>query len=111
MHTLIFGILPIVLLFTAPIVQIVLSRKRLKDKTHFTLGGIVTLTFILGIIFPIAATYIAICGLSPDIKCATGIAGIAPLGIFITIVATPVIALIFYLMDKSKRKAAISYFE
>jgi hypothetical protein len=111
MHTLIFGVVPLVLLFTAPIVQIILSRRKLNNNTIFSLGSIAAISFILGIVFPVAATYIALCGLSPDIKCATGIIGIAPLGIFITIVTTPVISLIFYLMDKAKRKASISYFE
>ena len=92
MHTLIFGILPFVLLFTAPIVQIVLSRQGLKDNTTFSFGNIAVISLILGIILPIAATYIALCGLSPDIKCAMGITGIAPLGIFITIVTTTVVS-------------------
>ncbi|WP_129876854.1 hypothetical protein [Mucilaginibacter terrigena] len=83
--------------------QIVLSSKKIHGKVKLSFIFINISCFLSGIILPLVATYIFIGGISPDIKCITGIEVIALLGFFITIVTTPIIATVSYINYRSKQ--------
>ncbi|MFD0763885.1 hypothetical protein ACFQZI_03425 [Mucilaginibacter lutimaris] len=104
MHTLIFAIIPLLLLFTAPVIQVVLSSKKVHGKIALSFIGINIISLLLGIILPLVATYIFICGISSNIKCITGVEGVAIIGFLITFIATPIIAIISYSNYKSNQK-------
>jgi len=81
-----------------------LSELRVRNKIKLATGIIAILSLILGILISISATILLINNLPAGTKCITGEVGVAVLGIFITLITTPVIGLIYVLMYNSKHK-------
>ncbi|MBB3055617.1 hypothetical protein [Mucilaginibacter gotjawali] len=71
-----FGLIPLMLIFAAPVFQLILSIKALKGKTKLNLLWVSFIALILGVLLPVGATFISIYGLPPGTKCATGSVGL-----------------------------------
>lgn len=105
-----FGLIIPALLITLPIsFQIAYTVRRIKDKTQISLLTICLLTFVLGLILAIAATYISMYGLSIGInpgepQCIIGVPLFAFAGIGLTLVLTPMIGIAGALVVYYKRK-------
>jgi hypothetical protein len=98
---LIIGI-PLILIFSPPVLQIKLSSLRSKGKIAMPLWCINLLALALGVILPVIAMFVSMYGLPAGVKCATGCVAFAVLGFLINAIAIPVIALLGYLSNKSK---------
>jgi heme/copper-type cytochrome/quinol oxidase subunit 2 len=100
----------LILYFIAPVVQLILSGKRLKNRIKLPIGAITAIMLVAGIVLCIAATNLIIYSAnynrepSDRIKCITGPVGFAIMMIFINIIATLFIGIISYAMYCSKRK-------
>jgi uncharacterized membrane protein len=105
-----FGLIIPTLLIILPICfQIVYTVRRIKDKTQMSLLRICLLTFVLGLVLSIAATYISILGLSIGInpgepQCITGISFFTFFGIGLTLILTPMIGIAGALIVHYKRR-------
>jgi hypothetical protein len=99
-------IIPFLLLFVAPCMQIILSLLRLKGRIKLPLLIIDVLALSLGFVLSIASMGVSIYGLSPGIKCATGCAAFVFFGFLITVIAVPIIAIVTFLAHRSKKKMA-----
>jgi len=97
--------LALLMTFAAPVIQIVLCTLKLKNKINLNLIYISLLTLLLGIVLSIGAFYL-LCSLINvnETRCVTGEAGITMCGFFITIVLTPLIAVIFATIAYLKNK-------
>jgi hypothetical protein len=92
-------ILPLILIITPNLFQLVFTIRRLKKKIDISIGFIFLITCALGFIMPIIATYISSIGLSYGMDksrnyCITGIEVVAFAGFAIVIVLTPLIGII-----------------
>jgi len=101
-------VVPFLLLFVAPFIQITLSSLRLKGRIKLPLLVIDVLALILGIFLSVVAMIISMYGLPPDIKCATGCAVFVVFGFLITVTAVPIIAMVTFLAYGSKNKTTVS---
>ncbi|MDP9048056.1 MAG: hypothetical protein M3N14_07955 [Bacteroidota bacterium] len=101
---LVFGLIPLMLLLTAPTLQVVLSICVLKGKIKFGLIWINLFTLVAGAILPVCATMLSIAGLPPGVKCITGNVAIAILGWMTTTVFTPTIGAVFYIIFLYRKK-------
>ena len=87
------GLFCFFLLFVAPITQSILCRRIIKGKLNGVIDVVSACCFVLGVILSFMSTYIMMCYWAANgIKCMTGLVGIIPLGIIITIITTPIIA-------------------
>jgi hypothetical protein len=98
--------IPLLMLFIAPALQIILSRLRIKGKVRLPLVAIFLLALLLGFMLSISAFFVSISGLSPGIKCLTGFTGLIVLGILITLVTTPLIAIVSFIMFNKRHKTS-----
>lgn len=108
-----FGLIIPTLLILLPIIfQIVYTVRRIKDKTKMSLLNICLLTFALGLILAIAATYICMYGLSMGInpgepQCIIGVPLFAFAGIGLTLLLTPMIGITGALVVHYKRRRTV----
>jgi len=96
-------IIPFVLLFVAPFLQIILSALRLKRRIILPLLLIDLTAFVLGLLLSICAMFISMWGLSPNIKCLTGCTAFLVLGFLTTIIAVPGISIYTFFLFRAKR--------
>jgi hypothetical protein len=94
----------LLMIIAAPIIQIILSVYKLRNKIAWHLSVITFVSFLLGIILPIAATVLSISSLPKGIRCVTGFIGIAAIGFMITAITVPIIWATFRLMQHYKLK-------
>jgi hypothetical protein len=97
----------LLLLFVAPLFQIILLALKVKGRINMPPGLIAISTFILGIALATASMNLADSDIHPNPtgpKC--GIISVAFLltGLFITAVATPIIELIFFAIRRLTQK-------
>ncbi len=100
--------LSLLLLFTAPVIQIVLSILRIKRLIALTLNMIPAFTVALGFILSFVAMELVFNNLAAsNVRC--GLPGISCLfcGFFITLFATPVISMFFYFIDRMNHRSAV----
>jgi len=97
-------LLTLLLIVAAPILHITWCTLHLAGRTPVSFAAITFFCMVLGVAFPILASYIDIVNLPPDIKCATGSVGFAIIGIFITVVVIPISAIVFYSIAYYQRK-------
>ncbi len=103
-HFLAFSIIPLILLLTAPVLQVVASIFVLRGKIRLGLFWVNFLAIIAGFILPVCATMLAIAGLPAGIKCITGYVGMVILGWMIGVVVIPIVALVFYIIFLRRKK-------
>ncbi|MCZ4221872.1 hypothetical protein [Pedobacter rhodius] len=92
------------LLVIAPIIQLVLSVLKMRNKVRISYLFINIFCLFTGLLLPLLATYIDIANLPPDVRCATPSVGFAFIGIGITIIFIPIITVIFYAIVYSRNK-------
>jgi hypothetical protein len=98
-------VLVLLIIIAAPIVQIILSTLRVKGHIGLPIGGIMSLTFLLGIVLSVSLMSIIPPYISPSgFKCATGAVTVAIGSIFIQMLASPIIGIISYLAYRIKTK-------
>jgi hypothetical protein len=107
-NVLLLILIPLLLITLAPILQIFLSHLRLKGKITMPIMASAVLAFIHGIILSFVATAVSTMGLSPDIKCATGCVVFIGLGLLITIITTPLLGIIYYILYRRKQRMTLS---
>lgn len=93
----------LILLFAAPILQIILSILRVLRIIGIRLCWIAAITLLLGLMLPFVSMAIVSDELSvshPGMHCGMPAFGALVAGTMITLIATPVVALIFYLIDR-----------
>lgn len=95
---------PMLMLFIAPVIQIVYSVKRINGSTKLSLASIAGSTLILGLILSIAGVVVSMWLLPSDIRCATACIGFAPLGLMILCITTPITFFISLNRYRSKQK-------
>lgn len=88
-------LLLLLLLFAAPIGQIIFSIKRMKSHTNICLALIAFISLISGFILSFTVAAYAIYRVPPGTKCITGEVAIFFAGAMITTFFVPVIALVF----------------
>ena len=103
-----FAILPLILISTAPTLQLKLISLKNRDNINLSIGAITLISFLVGIIFSILSPFISMMGLSPDIRCATGCFGFWGLGLLITFIPVPIIGLFSYEIYHKKQKNTIA---
>lgn len=96
-------IIPLLMLLIAPVLQLILSVKRVNNLLRLSLGIIAFLTFMLGMVLSVPAVYISMSQLPPDIKCATGCVGLIPFEFLLLIFTTPTIYTIYVIKLNSKK--------
>ena len=100
----------IVLLFVPPILQIIFSILHISNKIKTPLGVIAFLTLVFGIIFSVLASHLGekqVISNRKDGHCLDcGLVGVVFLflGVFLTIITTPVILALFILIKRYKTK-------
>lgn len=94
----VFALIPLVLIFTAPILQIIFSVLTLLSKTRLTLFWITFLALVAGSVLPVAAGQLTIAGLPPGAKCLMPNAAFVIGGWIITMVSVPAISFIFFII-------------
>ncbi|MEO6522113.1 MAG: hypothetical protein ABIN91_10575 [Mucilaginibacter sp.] len=108
------GYFALLMIFLAPIIQVILSTLKLKAKINLHLGIIALLAFVLGIILSISA-FSLLCSQiqwkKNEIHCVTGEAGVMMCGFFITVACTPLIAIVFAAISyyRNKKRQTTSY--
>ncbi|OOQ58136.1 hypothetical protein [Mucilaginibacter pedocola] len=106
---LLLSFMELLILFTAPIIQLVLSVRRLSGRTRLPLWSIVIITYASGILCTSLAGYIMSIRLSASgFRCGVPMVGGIFFGGFITVVVTPVIGIIFFFISQSKKKRAVT---
>ena len=103
-----FGLIPLMLIFAAPVFQLILSIKALKGKTKLNLLWVSFIDLILGVLLPVGATFISIYGLPPGTKCATGSVGLVLGGWMITAMTVPIIGIVMSALYHFKHKSGLS---
>jgi len=98
-----FFILPLLLIFAAPVFQVLASVYVLKRKIKSGLFWVNFMSLILGFLLPAGAIIIAVYGLPPGPQCLTGPMSLVFGGIMITVIFVPIIAIIIYLIHRFKR--------
>jgi len=97
--------LVLLIIIAAPIIQIILSTLRIKGHIGLPIGGIMFLTFLLGVILSVSLVIIIPPYVLPSgSKCGTGPVTAAIGSIFIQIIASPIIAIISYGIYRLKRR-------
>ena len=96
--------IPLILIFVAPVMQVILCSLRIKGKLTNSIGVITAQMMLLGIALPVLATYISMASLPPDIKCATGCITFVVIGLFMTMVFIPIAGVVSYWAYQSKHK-------
>ena len=86
----------LVLMIAAPVIHIIWSVLSIKKYVRHSLAAIMVICLLIGIIFPVLATYLDILNLPPDTQCATSSTGFVVIGLAITGVVIPIIGLLFY---------------
>jgi hypothetical protein len=97
----------LLLLFIAPVFQIILLTLKIRGRINPPAGVIAILTFILGITLSIVSMNLVESDIHPNPigpKCGTILAAFLFAGFFITAVATPIIELIFFAINRFIRK-------
>jgi hypothetical protein len=102
-------LLELILILSAPIAHIILCRRRINGRINLSIIAITFFCMIAGIGLSILAAYIDINNLPPEIKCATGSAGLAVLGMFIAASVIPLSAIVFYLIGYYRKKKSLSH--
>ena len=100
-------LLPLILILAAPVINIILSVRRLTNKSTIPLWKSTILTFLLGMVLPILAIIVSLKAsgiFNPTVKCLTGLAIIVPFGWLLTIVLIPSTSYIFYSFIQEKEK-------
>ena len=97
-------LLELIMMIAAPVMHIWLSTLYLNGRITLSILTITLISLVTGITLPILASYIDILNLPPDIKCATGSAGFAAIGISLTIIIIPLSAITFYIIGWYKRR-------
>ena len=96
--------LPLLLILTAPVLQIILSVLRIKGRINTSIGLIAVGSFVLGIGLSAASMFVAIYSLPPGVKCITGEVAILPCGIFINLISALITGIICYVIYYYKSK-------
>ncbi|MEO3404484.1 hypothetical protein AAFN85_11325 [Mucilaginibacter sp. CAU 1740] len=96
-------IIPLLMLLIAPALQLFLSAKRINNLLSLSLGFIAFLIFMLGMIISVAAAYVSMALLPPNIKCAIGCIGLVPLEFLLLMFTTPTIFTIYLIKLNSKK--------
>jgi len=102
--------LSLIMLFIAPVLQIILSMLRINGRISTPIGAIVVWTFIAGIILTVISVLIVSHNIPHNphsIRCGTIDAAFLFCGLFITIVSIPIIGLICgaaYSFNKNKSR-------
>jgi len=97
----------LLLLFIAPLFQIILLTLKIKDRIRIPAGVTAILTYILGIVLPIASMYLVESDVHPDPsgpRCSIISASFLMIGVFITVIFTPVIEFIFFIIRRLKKQ-------
>jgi len=100
-------LLCLVLMIAAPLIHIVWSILSIKKYVSHSLAAITAITLLMGIIFPVLATYLDIINLPPDTRCATPSIGFVFLGLALTGVVIPIMGLIFFAITYVQRTRAL----
>jgi len=101
------------LLFVAPVFQIILSVLRIFDRLTIPLGVIAFLAFLLGIVLSIVSMNSNEFKIPPDasstgcVDCGMVAASVLIIGFFVTLISTPVIAFIGFVIYRLKHKDKI----
>jgi hypothetical protein len=93
----------LLILFVAPVFQIIFLALKIKGRINLPDGVIAILTFIIGIALSIAAMILVDHDINPNPtgpRCGTTSAAFLLVGFFITVIATPIIELIFFAINK-----------
>ena len=85
------GLILIIIVFSGPIVHIVLSAMRINGKIKMSFGFIALLALGLDIVLPGLVSYITLATLTPKLKCVTAIAALSLGGSILNIIALIVI--------------------
>ncbi len=102
------SIIPLMLVMLAPTLQLIFSNLSLKNKIKLSLLAVNLIALSLGLILPFVATFVSMYGFSiAHIKCMTACIGFVFLGLLVTIITFPVIAIVNLLIS-NKRKAKLS---
>jgi hypothetical protein len=99
------GLILILILFTGPIVHIVLSAMRINGKIKMSLGVIALIVLGLDIALPALVSYITLANITfkpGEPRCITGVAAVFLGGSILNIIASIVIGLIGSLAYVSK---------
>jgi hypothetical protein len=89
------GIIPLLILLIAPVLQIVWLSRRVKNKTNSPAGLITLLMMILCIFLSVIAMTVSVNGFSAaGIRCATGAVGFLVIGVMISLIIIPIIGII-----------------
>jgi len=105
---LVFVLVQLLLIFAAPVFQLVLSTRRLREKTKLDLFWVSFIALILGFSLSVCATLIAIYGLPAGTRCATGCMAFLIVGIMITLTTAPIIGIIMYVIFRINRKPSVN---
>ncbi len=93
MERLFVGWLPLILTVASPVAYVILSIRKVKNKSTIPLGKSASILFLLGLVLPVLATILSMYSVTyfePGIKCLTGFVGFAPFGWFLTIFIIPI---------------------
>jgi hypothetical protein len=99
-----FVFIPLILIFAAPVFQLVLSVYVLKGRIKLNLFWVNLIALALGVSLPVCAMMISMYGLPAGVKCATGCTAFLIFGLMITIISFPIVAIFIYLQYRIKNK-------
>jgi len=94
----------LIILFAAPVVQIIYSTRRVNKTCKLSLGVIGFYTFLSGMAFSIPGVFIFMCLLPADTRCANSALGVPPLESLILLITTSIIYGIYKVRLKRKFK-------
>lgn len=103
------GLLALLMIFLAPIAQITWSNRRLKNKTHAPIVGIMILMMVLGVGLSVAAFYL-LCSQIPATNhgvCITGEVAFMIMGGFTAMVIVPIIGIVYGLIYHFKHQDSV----
>ena len=95
------GIIALLLIFVAPIIQIIWSNRRLNNKTQMPIGGIVVLMAAMGVGLSLGASYLSYSSMPPANhywSCLGGGAAFMMLGGIIALIGVPIIGIVYMII-------------
>jgi len=99
--------LSLILLFIAPIVQIIFSVLRIYGYTTTPINAIAAISLLSGLILSYILMSLAIYLLLAGVKGGTAEVSIVFLGIFITCISIPIRILSYFIHSNNKNKSAL----
>lgn len=99
-------LLEILLILLSPVVHINLNIMHIYGRVRLSIALITIICLVAGLLLPLLASYIDILNLPPGTRCATGSAGFAVIGTFLTLVSILVSAIVFYIIAYYRKRKA-----